>query len=570
MAPDRITRRRALGAGAATIAAGALAPSSALARRPALFELDLSDLDGGGAVAAGAGWRTTPVLRAPRTFDLIGLRWTRGTGVEAQVRARRGRGPWSPWLALHAAGDHAPDGDRRRPSGTEPAWTDSADVFQLRLRGRPRGLRARFVRAKPTAALAAGITGRLRRRATASRRSQTQPPPAGSTPPPRIITRTEWGADSVPPKNPPSYGEVHLAFVHHTVTANDYNPEDSPAIVLGIARYHRDSNGWNDIGYNFLVDKYGQVFEGRAGGMELAVVGAQAQGYNSVSTGIAVLGDYRAIPDPQPGIDALAQLIAWKLAMHGAPAQGQVTVTSQGGPSNRYPAGTPVVFERIAGHRDGDETTCPGDGLYLQLQGLREQVMRRTGSASALTVRVATRRVRFPTTVATSGELRFADGSPASGAPVELQYQPPGGAWQPIGSTACGPDGRWTAEVSVPTSGLVRAAFNGDAGRPPLQAAPVSVTVLPRLTLALSARRLRNGRAVRVTGTLSPPPPDGRVECRLERQAGSRWVTAQRKRINVRNGGFDTKVRPRRAGLYRVTITTPGATKRLRVRITRS
>ena len=73
--------------------------------------------------------------------------------------------------------------------------------------------------------------------------------------------------------------------MHHTVNANDYGPEDSAAIVLGIARYHRDHNGWNDIGYNFLVDQYGQIFEGRAGGIDLAIVGAQAQGFNSVSTG---------------------------------------------------------------------------------------------------------------------------------------------------------------------------------------------------------------------------------------------------------------------------------------------
>ena len=78
--------------------------------------------------------------------------------------------------------------------------------------------------------------------------------------------------------------------MHHTVTANDYGPEDSAGIVLAIARYHRNGHGWNDIGYNFLVDQYGQVFEGRAGGLEAAVVGAQAQGYNSVSTGIACLG----------------------------------------------------------------------------------------------------------------------------------------------------------------------------------------------------------------------------------------------------------------------------------------
>ena len=84
---------------------------------------------------------------------------------------------------------------------------------------------------------------------------------------------------------------MQLAFVHHTVNANDYAPEESAAIVLGIASYHRDHNGWNDLGYNFIVDQYGQIFEGRAGGIDQAIVGAQAQGFNSVSTGVACLGD---------------------------------------------------------------------------------------------------------------------------------------------------------------------------------------------------------------------------------------------------------------------------------------
>ena len=135
-----------------------------------------------------------------------------------------------------------------------------------------------------------------RARAAASPKQQAAPPPG--TPPP-IIPRAAWGADSVPPRSAPDYGVVQMAFVHHTVTANDYTPEQSASIVLGIAKYHRDTNGWNDIGYNFLVDQYGQVFEGRAGGVEQAVIGAQAQGYNSQSTGVAVLGTFSDAPIPR-------------------------------------------------------------------------------------------------------------------------------------------------------------------------------------------------------------------------------------------------------------------------------
>ena len=297
-----LTRRQILQAGALAAVAGALRPSApALAARPAgLFELGLDGVFDGRAAAAGAGgWRTTPVLRAPRRFDLIGLRWAHGSRAEAQVRARRRGGRWTEWASLHASGDHGPDGGRV-PAGTDPAFVGAADEFQLRMRGAPRALRARFVRALPTATLARRVGRRLRRRARSARRPQVGAPPA-------IISRSEWGADSVPPREPPLFGEVQIAFVHHTVTANDYGPEDSAGIVLGIARFHRNSNGWNDIGYNFLVDKYGQIFEGRAGGIDQPIVGAQAQGFNSVSTGVACLGTFTSIAQTPAGMDALAR-----------------------------------------------------------------------------------------------------------------------------------------------------------------------------------------------------------------------------------------------------------------------
>ncbi len=164
---------------------------------------------------------------------------------------------------------------------------------------------------------------------------------------------------------------MQVAFVHHTVSANDYGPQDSAGIVLAMAKYHRDTNGWNDLGYNFVVDKYGQIFEGRAGGIDQAVIGAQAQGYNSHSTGIANIGTFTDVGQSDVALDALARLIAWKLPLHGAPVTGQIVVTSGGGDLNRYKSGTPVTLERISGHRDGDATECPGTALYAQLPALR-------------------------------------------------------------------------------------------------------------------------------------------------------------------------------------------------------
>ena len=307
----------------------------------------------------------------------------------------------------------------------------------------------------------------------------------------------------MPPRAAPEYGEVQAAFVHHTVSSNDYTPEESPGIVLGIARYHRDSNGWNDIGYNFLVDQYGQVFEGRAGGVDQPVIGAQAQGYNSVSTGIACIGTFTAVPQSEAGLEALARLIGWKLSLHGVPTEGTVIVTSRGGASNRYPSGTPVTLERIPGHRDGDSTSCPGEALYAQLPDLRARATRYAGPLAGLTVRASSTRIRSRP-VRLSGRLRFPDGSSPAGAPLDIEFAVPGAAFSRIAGTVCGPDGSWTASVPLTVSGLIRAAFPGDGARhrsPPPRSrstsSPPSGSASPPAASATAARSPSRGRSPR-------------------------------------------------------------------------
>ena len=111
------------------------------------------------------------------------------------------------------------------------------------------------------------------------------------------------------PRSAPQYGQVQAALIHHTVSANDYTQEEVPSIILSICRYHRNNNGWNDIGYNFLVDKFGTIWEGRAGGVDQAVVGAQAQGYNSQTTGIADIGNHQDVPADDTELNAIAALV---------------------------------------------------------------------------------------------------------------------------------------------------------------------------------------------------------------------------------------------------------------------
>lgn len=547
--PSRsLTRRQALKAGAAAAALTSLRPAvPALAAGDDLvFELELDRvLARRGATAAGA-WRTTPVLDAPRRFDLLGLHWARGSHADAQLRTRRRGGRWSRWVTLHPSGDHGPDRGPL-PSGTDPAFTGAADQFQLRLHGAPRGLVARFVRAQP----AARVSRRLHARGARARA-------AGD--PPVIIPRSAWGADSVPPRAPADYGEVQLAFVHHTVTANDYLPEESAGIILSIARYHRNANGWNDIGYQFLVDKYGQVFEGRAGGVDQAVVGAQAQGWNSTSTGIACLGDFTAIAQSPEAMDALARLIAWKLTVHGVPTEGEVTVISAGGETNRYAAGTPVTFQRISGHRDANNTSCPGNVLYTQLAELRAAATRYAGPTAGLTLQVP-KQVRGVVPIDVSGTLGLADGSPAAGAAIAVEYLPAGATvWRALTTAAVAADGSWRATVELPRTGDVRAVCAELALTSPER----RVTVLARLNIELGNRRIRLGRRVRVSGTADPAT---RVRLMLDLRSRRRWRRQRTRLLRVRSDAYRAFVRPRGRGKYRVTVQVGSIKRRRTLRV---
>jgi hypothetical protein len=354
--------------------------------------------------ARGAtGWRSG-VVRAPKRFDLVGLTWRAPHELRARIRVRSASGRWSAWTAM--GDDHAGG------SGAEPVWAGGAEVYEVRLSRRPRRLQAHFVNATGTATAAARLTTGLRRAVhgalaalagTAARAQGAQGAPA-------IIPREAGGADQCPPRAAPEYGEVKLGVVHHTVDANDYGPQDGAAIVLAICRYHRNTNGWRDIGYNFLVDRYGQIFEGRAGGIDQPVVGAQAQGYNSISTGVADIGTFTDAAQAPEAVHATAQLLAWKLSLHGAPVTGRVTVTSAGGPANRYPAGRAATVERISGHPDFDTTACPGDALFAQLPEIRRQaaqlaptVAAPTPTPSALTIGVADPTLDVPQAAQLSG-----------------------------------------------------------------------------------------------------------------------------------------------------------------------
>jgi hypothetical protein len=308
------------------------------------LSLSARDLGGGGPLQV-------------KRFQLVGLHWRGNGNVLFRTHSLHGR--WTAWRGALADEDDLPD------RGTEgfrggwrigaPFWTGGSDAIQYRTVGRVTRVRALFVRGS-------GGPG------PQARRSQM-------TETPEIITRAEWGAKEGIRRAAPRFADnVHVAIVHHTAGSNSYTADQSAGIVRAIYLYHVQGNGWNDIGYNFLVDKYGQIFEGRYGGMTRAVIGAHAMGFNVGSVGVAVIGNYGSATVTPAARAALTSLLAWRLDLAHVDPVSRVVRVSTGNP--RYPSGTAVTLNAISAHRDTYPTSCPGSTLYVQLPAIRNAVSR--------------------------------------------------------------------------------------------------------------------------------------------------------------------------------------------------
>lgn len=531
--PGALTRRAALALGAASAAT--------LVLRPAVSPAQAAD-DGTAAFrlriprgSFGPDGRS-PVISAGQPFDLVGLLDPARHGT-VEVRARRSGGPWSRWGTMRESRDHGPDGGSPALA-SEPVWTGTCDEIQLRTGRRPSSdLKLQFVHV-PAGARAAGA------RVAASRPVKV----SGSQP--SIISRASWGAASVPPRAKPSFGQVTMAFVHHTEGINDYSASQSASIVLAIARYHRDGRGWNDIGYNFLVDRFGRIFEGRAGGVTMPVIGAQAGGWNSVSTGVAIMGSFTGTAAPKAAVEAVGALLGWKLALHAVPVSGTVQIISAGGSENRWPAGRKVTFQRISGHRDGCSTDCPGNLLYAQLPAIRKLAAEQgelTPPAAYVTL-VGPGVVEWGRRARLRGAVTNGDQTARRGEKVTVERQVGSSSWRTIGSATSAANGTWSLDLEVRSSWVLRARAAG------VESSPVSVEVKPKVTATAGSAEVAPGGSVTVTGEARP---NGPVEVLVERKAGSRWV-----RVAVRTAS----ARPR----FSLAVKLPAAgSYRLRVRATR-
>ncbi|MFM1726485.1 N-acetylmuramoyl-L-alanine amidase [Rhodococcus sp. PAM 2766] len=188
----------------------------------------------------------------------------------------------------------------------------------------------------------------------------------------KIISRSAWGAnEGIRCQNPTYDDSTGGATVHHTAETNNYTREQSAGIVRGIYAYHAQSLGWCDIGYNVLVDRFGQIFEGRFGGLDRPVQGAHAGGFNENTVGIAMMGNFVNEPAPAATIESVGKYLGWRLKLANLNPKGQVTMYSEGTQYSKYPLGQRVVLPTIFAHRDVGYTECPGSAAYAQMDQIR-------------------------------------------------------------------------------------------------------------------------------------------------------------------------------------------------------
>ncbi|MCU7826264.1 peptidoglycan recognition protein [Kitasatospora sp. DSM 101779] len=259
----------------------------------------------------------------------------------------------------------------------------------------------RLVLRRALQAVAAGAVTALPATARPRRSVALDGPPAAAVPPaaaalpvpaePPIVLRSTWQSGEGAPQV--QYDRtVRAVLVHHTDDLNSYTADEVPDILRAIRRDHLEFRGWDDIGYNFLVDRFGRIWEGRLGGVDRPVVGAHTMGFNRDTVGIAAIGTYNAGTEvPQAVVDSIARLAAWKLGMHGVRADGRSELTSTNSGS-RFPVGATHAFNAISGHRDAFCTLCPGESLYAAIPGIidRARSLQQEAAGGAPQARAAT------------------------------------------------------------------------------------------------------------------------------------------------------------------------------------
>ena len=339
----------------------------------------------GRAAADGTGREVVSRPEKVVGYGGVGVTWDRTVQlahdqISFRVRTRTD-GSWSDWLDLGYDPEHGPDPDseegRHANPGTDVLFVGKVDRVQVQATTSdrttlPPDMQLSVVSpGKPASTTEAGPaidTARMDGRTPkpgedaldTSERATSMLAQETYTPKPVIYSRSQWGADErMRDKSSLHYYEVHAGFVHHTVNANDYTRSEVPGILRSIYAYHTQSRGWSDIGYNFLVDRFGRIWEGRYGGVDRPVVGAHTLNYNDYSFAMSAIGNYDIKKPRDVMLRAYGSLFAWKLSLHGVDASS----TKQWVGSRN--------FQAINGHRDAASTACPGRYLYAKLRLIR-------------------------------------------------------------------------------------------------------------------------------------------------------------------------------------------------------
>lgn len=350
------------------------------------------------------GGETIREIAQQAPFSMVALTGDDLTGTEVKVRAKHGDGNWGPWYEAESLEPNVTGGSGSGPQGTDPVFVGLTNAVQISVT-RPAGAP---VTTAPPQQPDGDLENELGYRPASTERSFAQnmsailitppqapadvnfmPPTGVLAPgqPPSIISRAQWGADESLKCGDPRYDRgVRAAVVHHTAGSNDYAPEDSAAIVRAAYAYHTRTLGWCDIAYNALVDKYGQVFEGRAGGMDRPVEGSHTGGFNTDTWGVAMIGDFQVTPPTDIQLRTTGRLLGWRLGLDHVDPKGFVDLTSAGGSYTHFPRGMRPTLPAIFTHRDVGNTECPGDAAYAAMDQIREIAARFNEPAGPITL----------------------------------------------------------------------------------------------------------------------------------------------------------------------------------------
>ncbi|MGY2007130.1 N-acetylmuramoyl-L-alanine amidase [Nocardia gipuzkoensis] len=338
-------------------------------------------------------------LSSETPFSMVALTAKELADTTATIRARQPDGTWGPWYDAEPVDTHRTDRSGPGPTnGTEPIYvgdTNAVQVLVTRKQAaaetiRPVAETAPIVgdpaaqagdpagqpvprsddQAQQPADLTAVLIDPGRGAVDGALHNVTAELPGGG---PSVITRAQWGADESIRCDQPTYDDhIGGVTVHHTAGRNDYSKSESAGIVRAIYTYHAKTLGWCDIGYNALVDKYGQVFEGRFGGLDRPVQGAHAGGFNENTSGVALMGNYESEQPTEASIEALGAFIGWRAKVAGLDPKGHTTMYSEGTSFTPYAQGEAVRLPIVFAHRDVGNTTCPGDAAYALMDRIRD------------------------------------------------------------------------------------------------------------------------------------------------------------------------------------------------------